>query len=87
MSLQPIHTAALEGELPTVQQELQKGVNVEAKDNSDWTPLHCASRKGHLTIVQYLAEQAGADLEAQNNFGQTPLHIASWKDRLIVAKY
>ena len=35
----PIHDAANEGDLAGVQAELDKGVDVNAKDKGGWTPL------------------------------------------------
>ena len=60
-------------------------MHVEAKDKSDWSPLHYACRHGRLTIVKYLISK-GANIEAKNQIGQTPLHCAA-RGRTDVVKY
>ena len=49
----------------------------EAKDNYGYTPLHHASRNGHLNIVQYLTQECHSDVESKDKDGYTPLHYAS----------
>lgn len=49
---------------------------MEAKCGDGGTPLHWASRKGHLEVVRELLA-AGADTQAKNGVGKTPLHLAS----------
>ena len=43
----PIHDAAEAGDLAGVLAELDKGVDVNAKDGGGWTPLHYAAGSGH----------------------------------------
>ena len=52
---------------------LEKGADVNAKNNDGWTPLHWASENGHEAIVSLLLEK-GADVNAKDNDGETPLH-------------
>ena len=52
---------------------LEKGADVNAKDNDGETPLHWASENGHEAIVSLLLEK-GADVNAKDNDGETPLH-------------
>ena len=77
----PIHTAAINGDLVGVQAELDKGVDVNAKDEFGSTPLHGAAGGGHEEIVE-LVIVAGADLHARTvpmlgGGGWTPLHSAA----------
>jgi ankyrin repeat protein len=55
----------------------------DSTDNS--TPLHLASRNGHMKAASKLIER-GADLTAQNNYGETPLHVASQMGQVVVAR-
>jgi len=75
----PIHEAAANGDLAGVQAELDKGVDVNAKDENDeagWTPLHRAAQKGHKEITELLIAN-GADVNAKEEDGWTPLHYAA----------
>ncbi len=40
----------------------------EAKDNTDWTPLHLAAHDGHLETIKFLVE-SGANKDARSTFG------------------
>ena len=48
------------------------------------TPLHLASRYGHIKVARFLLE-CGADLTAQNKDWETPLHVASRDGQVEVA--
>jgi len=68
-----IFEAAKDGKLTSVIYLLANGSQIQAKDpsNSDWhyigfSPLHYASQKGHLSIVEYLVNQK-ADINAKNS--------------------
>jgi len=67
--------AAKRGHLEEVRRLLDKGVDVNARD--DWwkTPLHYAADGGHLSVVKLLVEK-GADVDAKNKEGKTPLDLA-----------
>jgi ankyrin repeat protein len=68
----PIHDAALNGDLAGVQAELDKGVDVNAKGEEGWTPLHSAATK---EIAELLIAK-GADVNAKSDDGTTPLDVA-----------
>jgi ankyrin repeat protein len=50
-------------------------VDLKAKDEDGWTPLHVASRRNRIEIAKLLIDR-GADVEAKVD-GWTPLHLAS----------
>ncbi len=50
------------------------GVDVNARDQYLWTPLHFAVRTGCVDAVRLLV-QAGADVGVPNGEGLTPLHL------------
>jgi ankyrin repeat protein len=49
---------------------------INAKDGQGETPLHRASRRGQLTVAEFLLASQ-ADVNAQGNSGSTPLHLAA----------
>ena len=52
---------------------LQRGIDVNVKDNDHGTPLHSAAFSGMLEIARVLLDH-GADVNAENKQGKTPLH-------------
>jgi ankyrin repeat protein len=55
---------------------LERGLDVNALDKDQNTPLHSASYLGRLEIVRVLLDY-GARICSENNRAQTPLHIVS----------
>ena len=68
----PIHDAAIGGDFAGVQAELDKGADVNAKNESGVTPLLWAAWKGHKEVAELLIAN-GADVNAKNEDGETPL--------------
>jgi cytohesin len=77
----PIHDAARTGDLAGVQAELNKGVDVNAKDDDGSTPLHEAAQRGHKEIAELLIAK-GADVNARTGgwMNVTPLHRTETKE-------
>ena len=50
-------------------------MDVNAKTNQGWIPLHLAALGGHKEIVELLISK-GADVNAKNDVGHTPLDWA-----------
>jgi len=71
----PIHSAALNGHLAGVQAQLDKGVDVNVKDEDGMTPLHWAAYYGYKKIVELLITE-GANVDVKDESGKTPLHFA-----------
>jgi NAD-dependent deacetylase sirtuin 2 len=80
-----LHAAAQIGKLPTVEDLLKAGAEVDAKKKDGTTPLACAAALGHTLIVAKLIEN-GASLEVRNGFGGTPLHLACNSKQLAMVK-
>ena len=67
-----VYEAVEKGDISTVKQYLDWGVNVNARDGDSMTPLH---RAGSEEIAELLIAK-GADVNAKDRYGWTPLHYA-----------
>jgi ankyrin repeat protein len=81
--------AAKSGATSTVKQLLEQDPSlISARDTDGSTPLHCATWKGHLNVVELLLS-LGADVNARNNndhWGTTPLHAAAHANQRAIAE-
>eukprot|EP00058_Branchiostoma_floridae_P021213 XP_002606703.1 hypothetical protein BRAFLDRAFT_72529 [Branchiostoma floridae] len=78
MDLDTFFRAVEEGDVQTVREGLEAGVDVYARRDS-WeyqTSLHVASVCGQTEVAELLIKN-GANLEARNLVYQVPLHVAS----------
>lgn len=67
--------AASKGDLGAVQQQLVRGLDLNAMDYDRRTPLHLAAAEGRLGVVKYLID-AGADPNPVDRWNGTPLDDA-----------
>jgi hypothetical protein len=83
----PLSWAAIRGHEAVVKLLLEKGAELESKDNgSGRTPLSWAAEKGHETVVKLLLEK-GAELESKDkDEGRTPLWWAAVRGHEAVVK-
>jgi ankyrin repeat protein len=81
---QMILKATQENKLDDVKTFLNRGTNVNAKDEAGNTALHCATWRNNLDMVKLLI-QHGADVNAQGEDGETALHWAVGHDNLDIA--
>ena len=73
----PIHKAAYKGDLKKVKEIIDRDPNeINVQDVQGFTPLHFASGKGHIEIVEFLLNH-GADIELEILNGETPLMLAA----------
>ncbi|TNK94291.1 hypothetical protein OUY_02205 [Wolbachia endosymbiont of Leptopilina clavipes] len=78
---QDLITAAAEGSLQTVKNLIERGADIEAKDEKGWTPLHYAARYNHLELCEFLLGQH-ANIEAKNKNNKTPLDLARERNHM-----
>lgn len=71
-----LRAASLNGDLDTVKEAVEQGVDLHQGDQAGRTALMFASYNGHTEIVRFLKEQGGRIDEA-NSEGRTPLMFAS----------
>ncbi|HUU20210.1 MAG TPA: ankyrin repeat domain-containing protein [Sedimentisphaerales bacterium] len=75
--VRPIHKAAYEGDLKKVKEIIDRDPNqINVQESEGFTPLHLASSKGHIEIVEFLLNH-GADIELEIFNGETPLMLAA----------
>ena len=67
-----LHWAAYDGRIDMARQLIEKGANVNAKDDYQATPLHFAAEVGRIDIARLLIEN-GADLNAEDLDKKKPL--------------
>ena len=70
-----LHFAAGHQFVSTVDDLLDHGLDLEARDKNGETPLHRAVASGTEEMIQHLVNR-GADVCAVNKRGQTPLHVS-----------
>ncbi len=76
-----LHEAVDKGDIREVQTLLERGVDIDAKNEEGWAALHLVVLGEDVKMAQLLIEQ-GASLEiAATSHGQTPLHMAVLRGR------
>jgi Ankyrin repeats (3 copies) len=74
---QQLNNACSEGDIETVRQLLNRGVDVNKKDDREgWTALHFAIFEEHKEIIKLLLDN-GADINQEDNEGWTALYVGS----------
>lgn len=83
----PLHWAARGNALQTARLLIERGSNIQEKDDEGKTALHYAAFWNALKVVRYLVER-GADIHVRSdNYGGTPLHYAASRDSLEVTRF
>ena len=74
----PLHWASRAGSLDCLQWLLDRGAEVDGRNDAHRTSIQLAAECGRTEVVKRLAA-AGADLDAQDRKGRTPLHRATYE--------
>lgn len=75
---QSLFAAAESGDLERARDLLDRGADLNARDDTKATPLHIAARYGHFDVVELFIAN-GADVNARDMYLTTPLHEAAFK--------
>ena len=86
MSLRPLHSAAASRSLGIVKLLVERGAEINARQQGGFTPLHAAAFNGDLAMTEYLVAH-GADLALMSDDGKTTLDIAVEKGHGPVAEW
>ncbi len=66
---------AARGELLFLRRLVEEGMQIDATNEVNYTPLMAAARSSQIEVVKFLIE-AGADVHRRDQYGHTPLHCA-----------
>ena len=64
-----------------VQDELDRGADIAARDDAGWTPLHWAAANNTEPAIIALLLDGGADIAARADDGWTPCQVAQNRNR------
>ena len=81
-----LHMACSVGSVDVVRLLINRGANVECRNELNQTPLMVAAEFNHSDIIKCLLEEGSADIEARDNDGMTSLLKASSKGHIEAAQ-
>ncbi|TRX71629.1 ankyrin repeat domain-containing protein [Carboxylicivirga sp. M1479] len=68
--------SALDGNIGPVEEAIKQGVDIEVRDQNNYTALMLAAYNGHHHIIKLLLDK-GAQIDAKENLNRTALMFAS----------
>lgn len=72
-----LHEAVIKNDTKGVQRILREPVDVNSRNNYGRAPIHWASSRGNLDIMEMLMS-CNCDIEARDKYGMRPLLMAAW---------
>jgi len=76
----PLHAASLRGYAEIVDRLTAAGADINARDDSEHTPLYYACKYSHKKIAESLIKHGAAEKKMEKNFGVSPLLTESLGD-------
>ncbi|KAL4233750.1 hypothetical protein ACF0H5_008430 [Mactra antiquata] len=73
----PLHIAAIKGYLPIVKTLLNKGADMDSKNDEEQTPLHLAAKFGRTNIVRALVTRDKYSVNGEDESSNKALHLAA----------
>ena len=77
IKIEDFYQSIIESDYEKLYQLIEKGGNVNLKDENEWTPLMFATKNNDAQAVEILLMN-GADIDALNERKQTALMIAAY---------
>jgi len=75
-------TGAVRGDdVDTLRALFRNGKTMQCSNKFGESIVHMACRKGSLSVIRFLVEEADVCLRVRDDFGRTPLHDACWASR------
>ena len=70
----PLHAAATLGNIPIAQALIAKNSDINAIDNNNWAPIHCAVNGENLEMIELLLQQPKINTNILSKDGTSMLH-------------
>uniref|UniRef100_A0A803RC08 Ankyrin repeat domain-containing protein EMB506, chloroplastic n=1 Tax=Cannabis sativa TaxID=3483 RepID=A0A803RC08_CANSA len=81
----PLHTLALSGQIPFMDELLEQGVDIDFVDKDGLTALHTAIIGSKIAVISHLLRK-GASPHIKDRDGATPLHYAAQVGSMQIVK-
>lgn len=86
MKVRPIHAAAAAAQIEVTRALIERGADVNARQEAGFTPLHEAAGSGKLEFARLFLDH-GADVNARTDDGKTALTLAIEKGQEAMVKF
>jgi ankyrin repeat protein len=86
MTFEEAHTCIKRGDIGSLAQSLQSGLDPNLSNKLSWTLLMLAAIEGNTAIGRVLVSR-GADVDATNNFGESALSLAAHKGHVMFVNW